>query len=268
LPTEVLAPAADRRGRRLVLVHGFTQTGRSWWPVATALADAGHEVAMVDAPGHGAASGVRADLPQGAQLLAAAGGRATYVGYSMGARLCLHLALARPDLTEALVLIGATAGIADPTERAARRRADEDLAATLDRPPVDEASPEARRRLDAFLADWLARPLFATLDPAAAGLDDRRRNSCAGLAASLRLAGTGTQAPLWDPLAGLPVPTLVLAGALDTKFAALGRALAAAIGPAAQLALVEGAGHAAHLERPASVVALVARFLEACDRAA
>lgn len=256
LHAEHLAPAAGapRRGV-VVLVHGFTQTRRSWAPIAAPLAAAGHPVVLVDAPGHGGSSGVRVDLVRGAELLGQAGGRATYVGYSMGARLGLHLALGRPDLVEALILLGATAGIDDTPERAARRAADDALAADLERDGVD-----------AFLTRWLANPLFAHLPAAAAGLEDRRGNTAAGLASSLRLAGTGTQAPLWDRLSSLACPTLVVAGALDAKFAALGRRLVAGIGTHARLALIPGAGHAAHLEQPGAFLAELAPFVAAVAR--
>ena len=81
---------------RVVLVHGFTQTHRSWDVVADALARE-HDVVALDAPGHGELSDVALDLWQGARLVAQQGGRAAYVGYSMGGRLCLHVALAHPD---------------------------------------------------------------------------------------------------------------------------------------------------------------------------
>ena len=58
-----------------------------------------------------------------------AAGEAVYVGYSMGGRLCLELAVQRPDLVEALVLVSTSPGIADDAERAARLAADRDLAA-------------------------------------------------------------------------------------------------------------------------------------------
>ena len=45
---------------------------------------------------------------------------ATYVGYSQGGRLCLQLALDRPESCDRLVLVSASPGIADPGERAAR----------------------------------------------------------------------------------------------------------------------------------------------------
>jgi len=186
-------------GPRVVLVHGFTQTGRSWGPIATDLGH-DHEVVLVDAPGHGGSAAVRAGLTAGAALLGAAGGRATYVGYSMGGRLALHLALDRPDDVEALVLLGATAGIEDEEERAARRRSDEVWAGELE-----------REGIDLFLRRWLAQPLFAGLPAAAADLGDRRRNTVDGLASSLRLAGTGSQVPRWDELPRLRMPVLVLA---------------------------------------------------------
>ncbi|HWD44149.1 MAG TPA: alpha/beta fold hydrolase, partial [Actinomycetota bacterium] len=113
----------------------------------------------------------------------------------------------------------------------------------------------------AFLDGWLAGPLFATLPEAAAGRAERLANTAGGLAWALRALGTGAQAPLWDRLAGLRPPTLLVAGELDAKFTAVARRMAAAIGPTAQVALVPGAGHAAHLERPAEVAARIEAFL-------
>src|SRR3954454_1022578 len=131
-----LGAVVEGSGPRIVLVHGFTQTHVSWSPIIEDLAS-DHEVVAVDAPGHGSSSDVRADLAEGAVHLAEAGGEATYVGYSMGARLALRLALDRPDLVERLVLIGATAGIDDADERAERRLADEALATTIERDGVE-----------------------------------------------------------------------------------------------------------------------------------
>jgi 2-succinyl-6-hydroxy-2,4-cyclohexadiene-1-carboxylate synthase len=230
-----LAATVGGRGRRVVLVHGFTQTGRSWAAVADHLV-ADHEVVVVDAPGHGGSATIEADLPGGAVRLGVTGGRATYIGYSMGGRLCLHLAVARPDLVERLVLVSATAGIDGAGERAARRASDEMLAASLERDGVD-----------AFLTRWLAQPLFASLTDA--GLEDRRGNTAAGLASSLRLAGTGSQEPLWGGLPALRMPVLLVAGARDAKFVAAAERMAGLL-PDATLAVVEGAGHSVHLEQP------------------
>jgi 2-succinyl-6-hydroxy-2,4-cyclohexadiene-1-carboxylate synthase len=234
---------------RVVLAHGFTQTRAAWEPVASRLRSRWRLV-RVDLPGHGGSAGVRAGFADAAGLLGECGGRAAYVGYSLGGRLCLRLALDRPELVRALVLLGASPGIADPAARAERRAADEALAAGIERDGVA-----------AFLDRWLAGPLFATLPPARAGLTDRLANTPAGLASALRLLGAGAQAPLWDRLAGLHCPTLLVAGALDGKFAALAAEMAAAIGPTAHRALVPGAGHAVHLERPAELATLLDGFL-------
>src|SRR6266536_55308 len=99
------------------------------------------------------------------------------------------------------------------------------------------------------------------LRPARAGRAGRLANTTQGLAASLRLHGTGAQEPLWDRLATLRPPTLLITGARDQKFAGIAERMAKAIGPSATLALVPDAGHAAHLERPDEVAALVDAFL-------
>jgi 2-succinyl-6-hydroxy-2,4-cyclohexadiene-1-carboxylate synthase len=241
---------AERRGAGppVVLVHGFTQTGRSWDRVGDHLAGR-FEVVTVDAPGHGGSADRRADLVAGAQLLGTAGGPATYVGYSMGGRLCLHLAVARPELVRRLVLVSATGGIDDDGGRAARRADDEQWAAAIERDGVE-----------AFLDRWLAQPMFATLpDP---GLEDRRRNTAAGLASSLRLAGTGTQEPLWGRLAELTMPVLLVAGDLDRKFVAAAERMAGLI-PHATLAVVPDAGHTVHVEQPAAFLTLLDAWLAA-----
>lgn len=233
---------------RLVLAHGFTQTGASFAPLVDALGG-DDDVVAPDLPGHGPRPAEPLDLGDAAARLGRAGGRATYLGYSLGGRVALHLALARPDLVDGLVLVGATAGLEGAGERAARRAADEDRARSL------EAGG-----LDAFLDAWLAQPLFAGLAPAAAGLGDRRRNTVAGLAAALRRLGLGTQEPLWDQLARLSMPVLAMAGEHDHRYRALAARLAAAVGPNATTATIAGTGHACHLEDPAAVAAALTQW--------
>jgi 2-succinyl-6-hydroxy-2,4-cyclohexadiene-1-carboxylate synthase len=236
-----LASLQAGSGPRIVFVHGFTQTARSWMPVAESFA-VDHDVVLVDAPGHGRSGDVRADLNQGGDLIAGVGGQATYVGYSMGARFVLHVALNHPDLVESLVMIGGAAGLLDADERAARRAADDALAADIETEGVER-----------FLERWLALPLFASLPHEANGLEDRFTNTASGLASSLRLAGLGTQAPLWDRLSEISAPTLIMAGELDMKFTDVGHRMAAAIGSNAAFCSVPAAGHAAHLEQPSAV---------------
>lgn len=225
----------------MVFVHGFTQTGRSMVDLAERMATRGHEVVVVDLPGHGGSGEVRADLRRSADLLAATAGPATYVGYSLGGRVCLHLAIMSPHVVERLAMIGVHPGIVDEHERAIRRAGDEALAEHI----VDVG-------VAAFLTEWLAQPLFAGLQVSEADLADRAANSATGLADSLRLCGTGTQLPLWDRLMELNMPVLALAGELDAKFVPIAERIAASV-PDGTFSHVHGAGHAAHLQQPNQV---------------
>ena len=250
--------AADRltssrrpsRGR-LVLVHGFTQTRQSWAPIAACLNADGYEVITVDAPGHGRSSTLRLDLRAGAEALGRAGGPATYIGYSMGGRLALHLAVAQPQLVERLVLVSSTAGIDDDAARSARLADDQRRAEELERNGVAT-----------FLDRWLALPLFANLSPDDAQVAARLENTAEGLASSLRLAGTGAQQSLRPHLAALAMPVLVVAGQLDSKFTTIAEQMAARISRAT-VAVVADAGHVVHLERPDAFLAALRGWLDA-----
>lgn len=244
--------AVERRGAgdRLVLLHGFTQNRHCWGTFADDLAT-DHELLVIDAPGHGDSAAVVADLDHSAALSGEIGGRATYIGYSMGGRTALHLALARPGLVDRLVLIGATAGLDTEAGRAERRDADEALADRIEQIGVD-----------AFIDEWLAQPLFATLPEGAAHREERRSNTSAGLARSLRLCGTGTQRSLWSELDTLTMPVLIIAGEQDPKFIAAGRRMVASIGPNATMTLVPASGHSTHLERPAVTASIIRRWLD------
>lgn len=233
----------------LILLHGFTQTSRSWDPILPHLGST-RSIIRVDLPGHGLSAHADADLNRTATLVAKTCGRGTVVGYSMGGRVALHIGLDHPASCDRLILIGATPGIVDADERNERRRQDDLLADRIERDGVP-----------AFLEDWLANPLFAGLPKSSADLDDRLRNSADGLSASLRHCGTGTQTPLWSRLATLDMPVTVIAGARDDKFAGIGRDMVATIGARATLHLVERAGHSAHLEQPAAVAAIIASSL-------
>jgi 2-succinyl-6-hydroxy-2,4-cyclohexadiene-1-carboxylate synthase len=233
-------------GPRVVLLHGFSQTQASWDVVGEALA-ADHEVVAVDLPGHGGSADERLDLPATAAAVAEVGGAGTYIGYSMGGRVALRVALDHPEVVEHLVLISSTAGIRDDEERARRRASDDGLASTIEREGVAT-----------FLEHWMAQPLFAGLVPSEAHIAARLTNTPEGLASSLRLAGTGTMDPAWwDELPvlgerGLPV-TLVV-GERDAKYRGIAEHLAAGIGPTAQVVVLTGAGHVCHLEAPAAFV--------------
>src|SRR5258708_20643612 len=134
------------QGPRVVLVPGFTQTIASWRGVRRILEES-CEVVALDVP-------ERETFDATAISIGVQGKRAIYVGYSMGGRLTLRLALERPELVQALVLVSSTAGIADDAARHERVVSDELLAISVERDGVD-----------AFLEKWLAQPLFPGLPP-------------------------------------------------------------------------------------------------------
>jgi 2-succinyl-6-hydroxy-2,4-cyclohexadiene-1-carboxylate synthase len=256
-------------GPALLLLHGFTGSGRSWAELMAEATAAGRTVIAPDMPGHGGTAWVAADpadlgspsratiertaedLPP---LLRALGHeRADVVGYSMGARVALRLAIAHAACVGSLILEAPSAGIADPGERSARRAADDALAGTL-----------VRDGIAAFVDSWERTPVLAgeahiKAVARAAVREIRLANDPAGLAASLRGAGQGSMEPLHGRLSEISSPTLVIVGADDP---ARDRAEAVAAGiPGARLATVPGAGHAPHLEAPASFNRLVLDFV-------
>ena len=227
----------------MIALHGFTQTGRAWDGVKALARE--RPFAAPDLRGHGRSADRRpvdtATLVR--DVLARAPRRFVLVGYSMGARLALHVALAAPDRVARLVLCSTTAGLEDERERATRRASDEALAALLERDGIE-----------AFAARWEALALW-TGQPAAvraAARAERLAQDPAGLAASLRGFGAGTMPAVWARLAELTMPAALLAGEHDARYVALGERLAAELGDA-RLHVVPGAGHALTLEAPAAV---------------
>jgi 2-succinyl-6-hydroxy-2,4-cyclohexadiene-1-carboxylate synthase len=175
------------------------------------------------------------------------GERFALAGYSMGGRIALHAALALADRLDRLVLVGASPGIADASERAARRAADDALADRIEAIGVE-----------AFAREWAALPLWNGQPERvrAATNADRLRNTPEGLAAALRGLGTGVMDPLWDALPSLTVPVTLAVGERDEKFRAIAERMADRL-PHAEVAVIPDAGHAAQLEQPAAVAALL-----------
>lgn len=254
----------ENGGSALVLLHGFTGSAAGWGSHLDALAAYGARVIAFDLPGHG-----RSDAPVETRLysfdacqhlvlnalskLGVGQGEATLLGYSMGGRIALYLALS--GYFSALVLESVSPGLQDPVEREQRRASDDALATSIERDGVR-----------AFTERWEKLPLFASqeklpLETREALRRQRLNNRASGLAQSLRGAGTGIQPPLHDRLPSLHLPVLLLAGELDAKFSAIARSMARTL-PQAQLCIVPGAGHTIHLERPGEFDKLVGAFIQ------
>ena len=257
----------DGNGFPLLLLHGFTGGARTMWPLGRRLTPVRH-VAAVDMPGHGR-TGLPADphlfgfehtVDALAHLLEHRDHMpADVVGYSMGGRIALGLAVRHPGHVASLSLIGASAGISDVVERSARRRSDDGLAEDL----LDHG-------LELFVDRWMASPLFASQvrlgpDALADARAQRMDNDPEGLAGSLRGAGVGSQPSYWQDLAGIYAPTLLVVGDEDPKFRATAMRLAAGL-PRSTISVVPEAGHAPHLENLDRTSTVILRFLADLDQ--
>jgi 2-succinyl-6-hydroxy-2,4-cyclohexadiene-1-carboxylate synthase len=235
----------------LVLLHGFTQTRQSWRRTIAVLDGRYTRTVAIDLPGHGQMAERRpASLAATLAYLAALVGEPhVLAGYSMGGRVALHAALARPELVRRLVLVGASPGLATEPERAERRAADAALADRIEAIGVE-----------AFAAEWAALPLWEGQSERvrAAANADRLSNTAGGLAAALRGMGSGALPSLWDRLGEVACPVTLVAGERDAKFRAIAERMDERL-PRSQIVVVPGAGHAAQLERPELVAAALAQ---------
>lgn len=251
------------RGPASLVLHGFTGCAASMQVVADALTP-GRRVIRPDLVGHGesdapddvAAYTMKACVDQLRALLDRFSiERVDLIGYSMGGRIALSLAVASPERVRSLALVGATAGLASASERAARVAADEALATRI-----------LEHGVESFVDEWMALPLFASqqrlgAEALAAARAARLRGRAIGFANSLRGMGTGAMPPLHAALPGLQRPVLLVVGDEDAKFRAIASALARAL-PDARTAIVPDAGHAAHLENPGAFAKRLVGFLE------
>jgi 2-succinyl-6-hydroxy-2,4-cyclohexadiene-1-carboxylate synthase len=246
-------------GPPVVLLHGFTGSAGGWAPTVDALASEFTTLA-VDIVGHGKSDAPSAldhyRMEQCVDDLVAVVGKAGYqracwLGYSMGGRTALQVAVRRPEAVSALILEGGSPGLATAEERADRVRSDEALAERIEGEGI---AP--------FVAYWESIGLFSTQsDELRAALrPGRLACSATGLANSLRGMGTGAQPALHDRLREVRVPALVLAGSLDVKFTGIAHEMSGVF-PDATMEAVEDAGHAAHLEHPEAFHQLVLDFL-------
>jgi 2-succinyl-6-hydroxy-2,4-cyclohexadiene-1-carboxylate synthase len=250
-------------GPALVLIHGFTGSAGTWAELSTAL-ESRYSILSLDLPGHGKSSTPASpqryaldrfadDLARTLDILEIE--RAACLGYSMGGRAALRFALRHPDRIRALVLESTSPGIADSAERAEREESDHALAQMLERQGIED-----------FVDYWEQLPIWKSQKSLSHEARTRLREQrlagdARGLANSIRGAGAGADPSVMDRLFALEVPTLLIAGALDEKYAAASQRMKASL-PHARVAIVENAGHAVHLEQPEIFADLVAAFLD------
>jgi 2-succinyl-6-hydroxy-2,4-cyclohexadiene-1-carboxylate synthase len=226
----------------VLFIPGFMQRGDAWRPVAELLPER-YPSTMLDHGEHSFEGRLREIEGSGASVL---------VGYSLGGRLALRAALRSPESYRALVLVGTTAGIEEGPLRVARAEADEKLASWMEAMPMED-----------IVGLWERQPLFADQSDALveAQRPGRLSQDPRSLALLLRTAGQGTLEPVWHEMRALELPLLAIAGARDDGYSRAAKRIASTA-PNGRVAIVENAGHAAHLQQPDAVATLISDFLD------
>ena len=234
----------------VLLLHAGIADRRMWGSQVAALEAADHRVFAPDLPGFGDAPLEAGTIAYVDHVEAFLDGPAHIAGCSFGGRIALELAVARSDLVERLVLIGAGLGTWDWSESAQAGFAEEeeaiesgDLAAAASQQArmwlADDATPEVRQLTEAM-----------TL-----------RSYDQQLPVEGKVKAVWPDVPASARLAEIAAPTLVVVGTEDLDdIKAIADKLVAEI-PGARLMTIEGAGHLPSLERPDELNALLVDFL-------
>jgi pimeloyl-ACP methyl ester carboxylesterase len=264
-------------GPRVVFVHGLFGQGKNWTTIAKGLAD-GHRVTLIDLPNHGHSPWTdRVHYLDMVEMVATElehlDEPVTLVGHSMGGKVAMQLALRRPELLRALVVVD----IAPVTYPLSGGRTDD---------PDEEASPFA-----AFIAAMRALDLdrLRTRDDADAALQPAvpSRMVRSFLLQSLVREGLGTDGgwrwrlnlellerdlgelrgfPAPPPGATFDGPVLWIAGANSAYVLDEDRPHMDALFPATRLVRVKNAGHWVHSEQPGIFLEALRRFLDGVEK--
>jgi 2-succinyl-6-hydroxy-2,4-cyclohexadiene-1-carboxylate synthase len=235
-----------------VYLHGFLGAPAAWRDVLQHLAP--HTAITPTLPGHGTSpwtpAGTFTDIVDAFTARTLGPEPVTLVGYSLGARVALSIALRHPSRIAHLVLVSGAYGLDLSTDRESRVRADEALADALERDGV------AR-----FVDAWESIPLFESqrslpnerLDAQRAW---RTQHTARGLAWSLRALGLGRQPPYRMDFSKSTMPVTLVTGARDEKFTALAREMVR-MRTNVSHTVVEGVGHNVVLEAPEAVAVVL-----------
>tara|TARA_R110002073_G_scaffold336372_1_gene532612 strand:+ start:29965 stop:30669 length:705 start_codon:yes stop_codon:yes gene_type:complete len=224
-----------------VALHGFTATPAMWRSVG------------IEGPailGHGPQAQAHGDetfATEVSRLTALLPKEPVHlVGYSLGARLSLAIAIAHPNRIRSLSLIGVNPGIEDSALREQRVASDATWSKVL-----------RGQGLAAFVDKWESLPLWETQSRMPSARKDalraeRMSHNPEQLARAMDALGTGSMPPMWDALATLAVPVQIIVGALDSKYTVIGTRISQMLSNAS-LHLIEGSGHNPVFEDPQSV---------------
>ena len=276
-PLRVLSSVADPTppGIPLLLVHGGgTDTAAISWYEAYSTFGTDRPVVAPDLPGFGGSTGVApvggpealADVVAGvADRLGLR--RVVVGGISMGGDVALHLALHRPDLVEALVLV-APGGLT-PLLGNRVLQLSSWLAAQLPDPVLVPLARIANRFARSALRGMVRNPEGLPAEVVDEFVREARRPRAGMGYARYNQATLGPRSMRNDlqPAVGrITVPALFLHGADDPMVDPCDSRRAAAAMPDARLVTLPGCGHWAQFEARERVVREVREFLADLDR--
>ena len=206
----------------------------------------GWNIQAVDLVGHGAFQSDATQFSTAAQVTYWSQhlpSNAVVMGYSMGARLALQIAVQNPNAYKGLILIGGTPGIENETEIQQRQLWDQ---------------RQAERILElgmcAFLDEWQQMPIIQSQENIALELRQKMRyyreqQNPIQMAYSMKYFGTGRMPHCWNQLNNLKIPVLLVVGAFDQKYLEIAQKMQRYL-PSSTLLIIPNAGHCAHLEQP------------------
>jgi 2-succinyl-6-hydroxy-2,4-cyclohexadiene-1-carboxylate synthase len=241
----------EGEGPPLLLLHGFTGSTETWEPFVKDWKKT-FKLIRVDILGHGASDSPvdpdRYSIERVSQdfisLLDELGIEQTSIlGYSMGGRLAITMAVLHPERVSSLFLESSSPGLEAIEERVNRMEKDEALANQIE-----------QEEMTSFVDYWEKIPLFAGQRTLPEELrihirNERLKNSTIGLANSLRGMGTGKQPSFWTRLQTIKIPVLLMAGSDDQKFCTIAEKMHKSM-PNSEIKIFFGAGHAIHVEQP------------------
>jgi 2-succinyl-6-hydroxy-2,4-cyclohexadiene-1-carboxylate synthase len=238
----------------LLLLHGFMGSSADFHLAISTLAQYFHCI-CVDLPGHGQTLIDDHDFVSTAeQILAIAPDNCYLLGYSLGGRLALYLALHYPERWQKVILESASFGLPTAQMRQERQRQDGAIIRKLRRPDLDFA---------AFLHNWYQHPVFTGIaaHPNFPELMvSRSSNNPLALARSLEIMGLGQQPYLGELLKTNEIPLLILVGKQDHKFVEIGQRFAS-LCQQTELIIVPNCSHNIHFQQLNLWLAAVLGFL-------
>lgn len=268
----------EKNDNVVVFLHGFLGTSEDWIPIMKAMSTSSRCIAF-DLPGHGGskmhvddelAPGVDLSVKVVAEMLnklflLLTTKRVTVVGYSMGARITLYMALRCSNMVKGVVMISGSPGLDDEVKRKVRSVKDDSLACAL-----------LSYGLDLFIETWYSGELWRSLrshpqfDQMVASR--LKHDDVQALARALSDLSIGRQPSFWEDLKHNKSPLLLIVGEKDEKFKKIAQSMCSKLGEGTEIkdgsvkypyTMVEIAncGHAVHIENPLPVIREIRKFL-------